>query len=345
LGFEFWVFTVSCLVVLNTAITLRRTIPDSMRTSPALQPSGSLHIGNYFVPCGRRLKRQARGECFISIADYHSMTSLFDPAERRRNTLDVAIDWLACGRIRSTACFGGRVRAEVVELIVDLGLHAERATQLQDRRPRHFPELRPFRHPVLMAPSIFCSTTRIAYRSQGPEQHLEMTRDIAINSTKLRRNPGVPEAISRGDRRRARSRCQKMSKKLWQHDHIFGDRRERKSWASDGLAHAANRSPMREQNLAISSSSSLVAPADVARDFETAPRRRARLRRPEEGPVEHYLNYFTAAGSAGPSSAANRDHVEAVYEMGDAVLGRWQVSCSSGAQGPAGWNKLATFSC
>ena len=68
-----------------------------MRILSGIQPSGTLHIGNYFGMMRPAIELQARGECYYFIADYHSMTSLTDAAQRRRNTLDVALDFLACG--------------------------------------------------------------------------------------------------------------------------------------------------------------------------------------------------------------------------------------------------------
>src|SRR5438132_12099053 len=68
-----------------------------MRILSGIQPSGALHLGNYFGMMKPAIELQEKGEAFYFIANYHSMTSLFDPAERRRNTLDVALDFLACG--------------------------------------------------------------------------------------------------------------------------------------------------------------------------------------------------------------------------------------------------------
>src|SRR5260370_32049332 len=68
-----------------------------MRILSGIQPSGALHLGNYFGMMKPAIELQDEGEAFYFIANYHSMTSLFDPAERRRNTLDVALDFLACG--------------------------------------------------------------------------------------------------------------------------------------------------------------------------------------------------------------------------------------------------------
>src|SRR5580692_4372377 len=68
-----------------------------MRILSGIQPSGALHLGNYFGMMRPAIELQEKGEAFYFIADYHSMTSLFDAAERRKNSLDVALDFLACG--------------------------------------------------------------------------------------------------------------------------------------------------------------------------------------------------------------------------------------------------------
>ena len=69
----------------------------AMRILSGIQPSGALHLGNYFGMMLPAIELQAQGDAYYFIADYHSMTSLFDPAQRRQNTLDVALDFLACG--------------------------------------------------------------------------------------------------------------------------------------------------------------------------------------------------------------------------------------------------------
>src|SRR5207248_6719603 len=67
------------------------------RILSGIQPSGSLHIGNYFGMMRPAIELQDKGEAYYFIANYHSMTSLFDAEQRRKNTLDVALDFLACG--------------------------------------------------------------------------------------------------------------------------------------------------------------------------------------------------------------------------------------------------------
>src|SRR5256884_8677007 len=68
-----------------------------MRILSGIQPSGALHLGNYFGMMRPSIELQEKGEAFYFIANYHSMTSLFEAERRRQNTLDVALDFLACG--------------------------------------------------------------------------------------------------------------------------------------------------------------------------------------------------------------------------------------------------------
>jgi tryptophanyl-tRNA synthetase len=68
-----------------------------MRVLTGIQPSGALHLGNYFGAMLPAIQLQDEGEAYYFIADYHSMTSLTDAAKRRQYTMDVALDWLAAG--------------------------------------------------------------------------------------------------------------------------------------------------------------------------------------------------------------------------------------------------------
>src|SRR5512143_3495552 len=88
-----------------------------MRILSGIQPSGALHLGNYFGMMKPALELQEQGEAYLFIANYHSMTSLFDADERRRNSLDVALDFLACGLDpRRTVFFRQSDVPEVAEL-------------------------------------------------------------------------------------------------------------------------------------------------------------------------------------------------------------------------------------
>jgi len=68
-----------------------------MRILSGIQPSGVLHIGNYFGMMRPAIALQAEGEAFYFIADYHALTSVRDPTMLRENSRRVALDFLACG--------------------------------------------------------------------------------------------------------------------------------------------------------------------------------------------------------------------------------------------------------
>src|SRR4029077_17103819 len=110
-----------------------------MRILSGIQPSGALHLGNYFGMSRTGIELQEQGEVFYFIANYHSMTSLFDADERRRNTLDVALDFLACGLDPKNPVFFRQSDVpEVTELtwmlssLTPMGL-LERATSYKDK--------------------------------------------------------------------------------------------------------------------------------------------------------------------------------------------------------------------
>src|SRR6186713_2630840 len=158
-----------------------------MRILSGIQPSGALHLGNYFGMMRPSIELQERGEAFYFIADYHSMTSLFDAKERRKNTLDVALDFLACGLDPKRAVFFKQSDVpEVCELswilttLTPMGL-LERATSFKDKTAKGIsPNHGLFAYPVLMAADILIYDSNVVPVGRDQRQHLEMTRDIAI---------------------------------------------------------------------------------------------------------------------------------------------------------------------
>ena len=68
-----------------------------MRVLSGVQPSGKLHIGNYFGMMKPAIELQEQGETFLFIANYHALTSVHEGAVLREMTRDVALDFLACG--------------------------------------------------------------------------------------------------------------------------------------------------------------------------------------------------------------------------------------------------------
>ena len=76
-----------------------------MRILSGIKPSGKLHIGNYFGMMRPALKLAQTGEAFYFIADYHALTTVSKAAELRENSLDIALDFLACGLDPSKTVF------------------------------------------------------------------------------------------------------------------------------------------------------------------------------------------------------------------------------------------------
>lgn len=80
-----------------------------MRILSGLQPSGRLHIGNYFGMMDAALRLQHEGDAYYFIADYHSLTSIHDGKLLRSHVRDLAIDFLACGLDPEKCVSSGRV--------------------------------------------------------------------------------------------------------------------------------------------------------------------------------------------------------------------------------------------
>src|SRR6267378_356756 len=203
-----------------------------MRILSGIQPSGALHLGNYFGMMKPAIELQERGEAFYFIADYHSMTSLFDPAERRRNTLDVALDFLACGLDPKKSVFFRQSDVpEVTELawmlttVTPMGL-LERSHSYKDKIARGIaPSHGLFAYPVLMAADILIYDSNIVPVGRDQKQHVEVTRDIAV---KFNEQYGetfiIPEPLIRTDGARVPGLDgEKMSKSYGNTLEIFGE--------------------------------------------------------------------------------------------------------------------------
>src|SRR5271168_2695151 len=158
-----------------------------MRILSGIQPSGALHLGNYFGMMRPAIELQEKGEAYYFIANYHSMTSLFDADERRKNTLDVALDFLACGLDPKKSVFFRQSDVpEVTELMWMLGSLTpmgllERCTSYKEKVEKGISSnFGLFAYPVLMAADILIYDSNVVPVGQDQKQHVEVTRDIAI---------------------------------------------------------------------------------------------------------------------------------------------------------------------
>ena len=299
-----------------------------MRTLTGITPSATLHIGNYFGAMCPAIEAQARGDCFYFIADYHSMTVLTDAAQRRAFTLDIAIDWLACGLDPKVSVFWRQSDVpEVCELtwmigsLTPMGL-LERAHSYKDKTAKGIsPNFGLFAYPVLMAADILLYDTHRVPVGKDQKQHLEMTRDIAI---KFNETYGetfvVPEAEIRDEVAVIPGLDgQKMSKSYGNGIEIFGDEkvlRKKIMGIKMDSRTPAEPKPDADQNLAIQLLKH-VAPAEITADYEN----RLRIGGLGYGDLkkalfEHYWSYFAAARARRAELVANVDHVEAVLRDG-----------------------------
>ena len=159
----------------------------NMRILSGIQPSGKLHIGNYFGMMKPALDLQKQGEAYLFIANYHAMTTVTDPQQLRERSLDVALDLLACGLdTERTLLYRQSDIPEVTELtwllsvITPMGL-LERCHSYKDKLAKGIPANHGlFAYPVLMAADILIMQSNLIPVGRDQKQHVEVTRDIAI---------------------------------------------------------------------------------------------------------------------------------------------------------------------
>ncbi|WP_176012261.1 tryptophan--tRNA ligase [Victivallis sp. Marseille-Q1083] len=158
-----------------------------MRVLSGVQPSGTPHIGNYFGMMKPALELQQQGEAFLFIADYHALTTSPEPSALRERTIELAVDFLACGlNPDKTVFFRQSDVPQVTELtwilnnITTVGL-LERAHSYKDKVAKGFiPNNGLFSYPVLMASDILIYQSNIVPVGRDQKQHLEITRDLAV---------------------------------------------------------------------------------------------------------------------------------------------------------------------
>jgi len=206
-----------------------------MRILSGIQPSGVLHIGNYFGMMKPAIALQAEGEALYFIADYHALTSVRDPEALRENSRRVAVDFLACGLDPERATvFRHSDVPQVTELawilstVAPMGL-LERATSYKDKLARGMAAtVGLFNYPVLMAADILIYDSDIVPVGKDQKQHIEITRDLAvkINET-FGRVFKLPEArIQAATETVPGIDGQKMSKSYGNNIDIFGDEKD-----------------------------------------------------------------------------------------------------------------------
>jgi tryptophanyl-tRNA synthetase len=323
-----------------------------MRILSGIQPSGALHLGNYFGMMKPAIELQDKGEAFYFIADYHSMTTLTDPQKRREYTLDVALDFLACGLDpKKTVFFKQSDVPEVTELtwilstVTPMGL-LERCHSYKDKKAKLAQDDLEkvnhglFAYPVLMASDILIYDSNLVPVGRDQQQHLEVTRDIAMKFNNIYGETFViPEAMIREEVAVIPGTDgQKMSKSYGNTIELFTDeataRKKIMSIVMDSRSINEPK-PDADKNIAIILLK-LLAPADVAKQYED------RLRAGGLGYAElkktlfsYYWEYFAPMRQKREELKKNLDYVYDVLRKGaeraraqaSIVLKRARVAC------------------
>jgi tryptophanyl-tRNA synthetase len=158
-----------------------------MRVLTGIQPSGDLHIGNYFGSIKQMVDAQNSSDTFAFIANYHAMTSVKDGEKLAKLTLQSAIDFLALGIDHEKSTFW--VQSDVKEVLelywtlssfTPMGL-LERAHSYKDKTAKGIAANHSlFSYPVLMAADILLYSPDIIPVGKDQIQHVEIARDIAV---------------------------------------------------------------------------------------------------------------------------------------------------------------------
>ena len=251
-----------------------------MRILSGIQPSGKLHIGNYFGMMRPALDLAQKGEAFYFIADYHSLTSVSSPSELRQNSLDVALDFLACGLDPQRTVF---YRQSDVPQVTELTWILANVTPLPMLENCHSykdkiaqglkPNAGLFFYPVLMAADILIVQSDLVPVGKDQKQHIEVTRDIA---GAFNRTYGEVFRIPESSIREAVAVMlgtdgRKMSKSYGNTVEIFGDEKATKKKImgikTDSQPVEAPKTDL-DQNIALQLYR-VVAPTEKAQEMET----------------------------------------------------------------------------
>lgn len=151
-----------------------------------IQPSGKLHIGNYFGAIRQHIAMQDKGDAFYFIANYHSLTSLNDGKQLLQNSIDVTLDYLALGLDPDKATFFAQSDVpQVTELAWILGTLSpvslmEKGVAYKDKVEAGLsPNIGLFTYPILQAADILIYHSDVVPVGKDQKQNIEIARDLA----------------------------------------------------------------------------------------------------------------------------------------------------------------------
>jgi len=158
-----------------------------MKILSGIQPSGQLHIGNYFGMMRPMIANQASSELYAFIVNLHAMTTVHDRERLARDTFNAAADFLALGLDPDKCIFWVQSDVpEVTELtwvlstLTPMGL-LERCHSYKDKVAKNIAASHGlFSYPVLMAADILIYQADRVPVGKDQKQHVEVARDLAI---------------------------------------------------------------------------------------------------------------------------------------------------------------------
>jgi tryptophanyl-tRNA synthetase len=162
------------------------------RLLSGIQPSGDIHIGNYFGAIKQFVDLQNEYDSMVFIADLHAITTIQNKEELSKNILNVALDYLACGLDpQKVYLFKQSDINEVTELAWYFNCitpmpFLERATSYKDAHMKAKEvNVGLFDYPILMAADILIQDADIVPVGADQKQHIEYARDIALKFNKI----------------------------------------------------------------------------------------------------------------------------------------------------------------
>jgi len=172
---------------------------EKKRLLTGLQPSGSLHIGNYFGALKPFVDEYEKYESFLIIVDYHALTSLKDPEELRKNTLSIAADYLAVGVDPSKVVMFKQSDVQehtelawILECIVTVPFLMQ-AHSYKDKIAKGLEaNAGLFNYPMLMAADILLYDAEVIPVGSDQRQHVEYTREAATKFNNAYKNIFTP---------------------------------------------------------------------------------------------------------------------------------------------------------
>lgn len=299
-----------------------------MRILSGIQPSGVLHVGNYFGMMRPSIQLQHEGEAYYFIADYHSMTTITDAELRRQYTIGVALDFLACGLDPEKAIFFRQSDVpEVTELtwilssLTPMGL-LERCHSYKDKLAKGIQASHGlFAYPVLMAADILLYESNIVPVGKDQKQHVEVTRDIAQKFNNLYGETFViPEPRIREDVALIPGTDgQKMSKSYGNTIDIFGEEKPTRKKIMSLLMDSRDINepkPDAHENLGIQYLKLLVPPEEAKEVQDKLSAGGYGYGTLKKNLFEAYWEYFRSAREKRNELAKNLDYVNQVLSNG-----------------------------